>query len=328
MPAASPPPTVWYAAQHAAVLCDVPSLAALVVAGADATAFLQGQLSNDAARLTPDVWQYTTFNSPKGRMLASIILWRDADAFRAVLAADLAAAVRKRLAMYVLRSKVDLREDDARLFGVGGPAARSVLAARLGEAPAERRLVHVRGVDVLGLPGDRWLVHGPAAAVAEMRVLLGADIQVAPAEVWAWLTIRAGVPVITAATQDRFVPQTANLDVLQGISFQKGCYTGQEIVARMQYLGRLKERLVLAHTDASEVAPGMPVFSPAFEGQACGTIVNAAPAPDGGHDVLAVAQIAAVPAGLRLGNAEGPVLAVLPFPYPVPEPAAPRRMGR
>ena len=111
--------------------------------------------------------------------------------------------------------------------------------------------------------------------------------------VWQWLTIRAGIPVITAATSDLFVPQAANWDALGGISFQKGCYTGQEIVARTQYLGRLKERSLLAHLDGAPPAPGERSYSATFGDQSCGTVVNAAASPDGGSDLLAVLQLAA-----------------------------------
>jgi folate-binding Fe-S cluster repair protein YgfZ len=113
--------------------------------------------------------------------------------------------------------------------------------------------------------------------------------------------------------------------VLGGIDFHKGCYTGQEIIARTQYLGRLKERALLFHTDATDVAAGERIYSPAFEGQPCGTVVNAAPAPGGGTDLLAVVQLAAAERGdARLQAPDGPLLAVLPLPYAIPEPTAPR----
>jgi hypothetical protein len=138
------------------------------------------------------------------------------------------------------------------------------------------------------------------------------------------LTIRAGVPIITPSTADLFVPQAANWDALGGISFQKGCYAGQEIVARTQYLGRLKERLVLAHFDGTPPAAGERLYSAEFGDQACGTVVNAAAAPDGG-DLLAVLQLAAAESGdLHLGALDGMPLNLQALPYPVPAPAAPR----
>ena len=137
---------------------------------------------------------------------------------------------------------------------------------------------------------------------------------------WNWYGVAAGVPLITAATSDLFVPQTANWDVLGGVSFRKGCYPGQEIVARMQYLGRLKERLFAFHTDALDVAPATRLHSATFDvRQACGTVVNAAPDPAGGTALLAVVQMAAVEADdLTLAEPVGARLTRRPLPYTVP----------
>ena len=139
------------------------------------------------------------------------------------------------------------------------------------------------------------------------------------APVWDWLRLNAGVPMIVAATQEQFVPQMVNLEVIGGVSFQKGCYPGQEIVARSQYLGKLKRRMFLAHVDA-EAAPGDNLYSADFEGQATGTVVNAAPAPTGGFDVLAVAQVeSANTQTLHLKAADGAALSLKPLPYAMPE---------
>jgi hypothetical protein len=137
--------------------------------------------------------------------------------------------------------------------------------------------------------------------------------------------VRAGVPVITPPTQDRFIPQMLNLDALDGINFRKGCYTGQEIVARTQYLGRLKERLVLAHADAPPPSAGERIFATAFGDQPCGTVVNAARAPGGGADLLAVVQNAALEGdALRLGATDGVNVSLLPLPYALPASSAVR----
>ena len=137
--------------------------------------------------------------------------------------------------------------------------------------------------------------------------------------VWDWLEIRAGIPVITAATQEAFVPQMVNLELLGGVSFQKGCYPGQEIVARSQYLGKLKRRMYLAHTDR-DVAPGAgtQLYSRDLDGQPSGMVVSAAPAPGGGFDLLAVIQTTSADVHpIHLGTPDGPVLALEPLPYPV-----------
>jgi tRNA-modifying protein YgfZ len=136
---------------------------------------------------------------------------------------------------------------------------------------------------------------------------------------WELMDIRAGIPTILPATQDAFVPQMVNLDLIGGLSYTKGCYPGQEIVARTHYLGRLKSRAYLAHLDdRAAPQPGDPLYSDDFGGQASGTVVNAAPAPAGGHDVLAVIQVASADAGrVHWRAADGPALALRALPYPV-----------
>ncbi len=170
---------------------------------------------------------------------------RGADGFALLLAGDIAEAVAKRLRMYVLRSKVTVTDVSAQRarIGVGGPAAAEVLRAADRRVPGAARGPAGR----IRRRSSRFPVRAssssrPALDAEALRARLAAAATPAAFDVWRWLTIRAGMPVITAATQDAFVAQAANWDVLGGIDFQKGCYTGQEIIARTQYLGRLKER--------------------------------------------------------------------------------------
>ena len=313
-----------------AVVVPLADLGALAFDGADAATFLQGQLSNDVAALGPGRSQRTSYNSAKGRMLANLRLWWPADgapAFRALVAADLAAALAKRLAMFVLRAKATVADaSGARAaIGVAGPQAGRVVEAALGVAPRAGEALAAGAATVLGLPDGRVIVESARDAHADLLARLGRDAVVADAAVWRWTRVRSGVPLITAATSDQFVPQTLNFELLDGISFRKGCYPGQEIVARMQYLGRLKERMYALRVAGDEPPPGTRLFAPAFGDQASGTVVNGAPHPDGGAAVLAVVQRAAADAGaLHLGAPAGLPLDVLPLPYPVPEPVPPR----
>ncbi len=310
-----------------AVLCTAPELGLLAIDGPDAEAFLQGQLSNDVTALAPGAMQRSSFNSAKGRMLATLDLWRDGGGkFRALVAADVAEALRKRLSMYVLRAKVavtDVSPSHA-LFGVGGADPASAVRDALGTAPDPGHVVIVDTATVVGLQDGRIVVVATAGAEA-LRMKLVVKAHEVPPEVWRWLGIRAGVPVVGAATQDLFVPQTANFDLLGGVSFQKGCYPGQEIVARAQYLGRLKERMHLFHIDGPPPPPATKIYGDVFGEQACGTLVDAAPAPGGGSDGLAVVQLSALDGLLRVGSPDGPVLAALPLPYAIPAPASPNR---
>ena len=322
------------AARDVAVVCDLAPQRVLAVDGPDAARFLNGQLSVEMVELPPNACRYASFNSPKGRMLANFAVWRDpsrSEHFLILLPGDVAQSVAKRLSIYVLRSKVtvtDASEESARL-GVGGPHATRAVAEALGGAPAPFQLRTFGPLTVLGLPGPRYVAIAPHAASETARESLLRHATAASYDVWQWLTVRAGVPVITAATQDSFVAQTANWDVLGGVDFQKGCYTGQEIVARTQYLGRLKERAFLFHAATAGVRPGERLFSAAFGDQPCGTVVNAAAAPAGGCDLIAVLQLAAAERGdARLGAPEGPVLTPLPLPYAIPAAAVPRGRHR
>ncbi len=320
----TPHPSPSTAPDFVAVLDHV---AAIGFDGADAATFLHGQLSTDVIAMPVGAVALTTYNSPKGRVLATLVLLRrDTDSFVAIVAADLAAALRKRLAMFVLRAKVTVRDSgaDAVLLGVGGDGAAAALAATLGT-----RLVPGRGAvtpdgDVLGLPDGRTLVIARATTGADLRSRLA--LPAAPAAAFDLLGIRAGVPWVTLATQDRFVLQALNGDLLDAVNFRKGCYPGQEIVARMQYLGRLKERLFAFATAAAPPAAGTPLYSDDVPEPAQGTVVNAAAVGDG-SEFLAVVHYAAAMAGtLRLGAPDGAAVVRRDLPYAIPAPVAPPRV--
>lgn len=325
------PAAAFAAARDAAVVSPLSGLAFLDVAGADAIAFLHGQLSNDVAGLAPGTAEWATYNSPKGRMLATMLVWRPATgpACRLALAADLADPIRKRLSMFVLRSKVTLAPSAPALaaVGIGGPAAARAVRAALAVDPVPMREVPVDGGGAaIGLPDGRVLVAVPADRAESTVAALAKHATVADESIWRWLAIRAGVAQITLALQERHVPQTANWEVVGGVSFAKGCYPGQEIVARSQHLGILKERAHPFHVDAPPPAPATPVFSSVFGDQACGSVVDAVAIADGGADLIAVVQIAAVESGdVHLGAPDGPALERLPLPYALPA-SAPKRV--
>jgi folate-binding protein YgfZ len=218
----------------------------------------------------------------------------------------------------------DVSSNHVRL-GIGGPHAGEAVQRAFGAVPLPMTAIAAGQVTLLGLAGSRFALVAPAANASAARSALKPFVRESDFAVWQWLTIRAGVPIVTATTQDAFVAQTANWDLLGGVDFQKGCYTGQEIIARTQYLGRLKERTFLFHARVTDIAAGTRLYSPVFADQPCGTVINAAPAPGGGSDLLAVLQLAAAERDdTRLGEPSGPVLERLPLPYPIPEPAAPR----
>ena len=305
----------------------------LELSGDDALAFLHGQLSSDVQALAAGHGQYWSYNSPKGRMLANGVLWRPASdpagRVMMLLAFDLADAIRRRLSMFVLRAKVVVGEtrDRYSLLGLAGAGDASAARDALGVSVAPLEAASIKGdATALALPDGRIVVACPSPSAPIIHAALARHASTAHVEMWRWFGIAAGVPMITAATSDLFIPQAANWDVLGGVNFQKGCYPGQEIVARTQYLGRLKERLFAFRTEAEDIAPGAKLHSPAFAGQACGTVVNAAPNPSGGGSaLLAVVQLSAVETDdIRLGAPDGPLLVPQSLPYSVPEASAPR----
>ena len=320
------------AARDAAVLCDLAPVAVLRISGPDAEAFLQGQFTNDVAALDPGATQYSAWCSPKGRVLANFLLRRiDSATFELLLPAPLLAPIRKRLGMFVLRAKVVLDDASATSvrIGIAGRRALEAVEALGVGAPPLHRSVPFPGGAMYQVPGARFVAIVAPESAAPTWDRLAERARPAGFECWRWLTIRAAVPVILPATQDQFIPQALNLDALAGVSFQKGCYTGQEIVARTQYLGRLKERTMLAHAEASAIAPRTRLLSRSFGNQPCGSVLNAASAPGGGTDLLAVCQVAASASGdLRLGAPDGVPLSLLPLPYELPAPSDVARVHR
>jgi hypothetical protein len=322
------PAAAFLAARESAFVAPLPGTAILEADGADAAAFLQGQLSSDVAALAPRAAQWSTYNSAKGRMLATLVLWRPAagPAFRIALAADLAAAIRKRLSMFVLRSKVVLGAPGLVAWGVGGPRAADAVRAALGVEPATLRAIGVDGAEAIALPDGRVLVVASPDAADGLATRLGSIATPADESAWRWLAIRAGVAEVRLATQERHVAQTANWDANGGLSFTKGCFPGQEIVARTQHLGILKERAHPFNVDAPPPPAGTPVYSSAFGEQACGSVVDAVAMPGGGSDLLAIVQTKAIDAGdARLGAPDGPPLRRLPLPYELPS-SVPKRV--
>lgn len=310
------------AATRSTIVADLSQLGVIAFQGEDTASFLQGQLTNDVRALHADQAQWNGYCSPKGRLLGNFLMWRQGEDYCLQLSGDILPGVLKRLSMFILRAKVkgrDASDERVRLV-VAGPQAIAAVGAAMGALPeAPMRTVASPAGHVIRVGEDKFVLAVlPEQAIAVWGSLRGAATPVG-APVWDWLRLSAGIPMIVAATQEQFVPQMVNYEVLGGVSFQKGCYPGQEIVARSQYLGKLKRRMVLAHVDAP-AAPGDSLYSADLEGQASGTVVNAAPAPGGGYDLLAVVQVESAAAHpLHLGALDGPVLTLRPLPYTVPE---------
>lgn len=314
-------------------------LGLIAVTGDDAVPFIHGQLSNDIERLGRAQARMAGYSTPQGRLLATLLAWKTAGGVMLQLPREILPSLQKRLQMYVLRARVKLEDASERLsiIGLGGTGAAGALATwfpQLPDAPYGRvdgeAGTLIRTADAFGTPRYQWIAS-PETADSILPALASS---LAPTQSGAWRLgdILAGVPQIFAATQDRFVAQMVNLEVVGGVSFTKGCYPGQEIVARTQYLGKSRRRMLPAFADVATsgdiglAVAGSDVFSEADPGQPCGTVVNAE-RMDAGHIACLVSlRLDLADRGmLRLGSAQGPILQLGKLPYDLPEPPPPRQ---
>lgn len=300
------------------VIADLSHFGLIHFSGEDASVFLQGQLSCDVRKIDHCTAQYGCCCTPKGRMLASFLIWQDSSGYLMQIPMPLLITLEKRLSMYVLRSKVRLNNDsDAFVrIGIAGNRASEVVEKILGATPDPfLGVINSMYGSILCLTENRFeVVTTPEHAPKLWERLRKHAIPVGRL-CWDWLEIKAGIPVITSATQEQFVPQMTNLEAIGGISFQKGCYPGQEIVSRTQYLGKIKRRMYLANICSKEpIAAGDELYS--NKKQACGMVVNAAPSPEGGYDVLAVIQTDSIKnENIYWKDLKGPKLRIMPLPY-------------
>ncbi len=313
------------AAKSETILAELSHFGLIRFAGKDAQSFLNGQLSCDVNRLEPLRAQYGSYSTPQGRMLASFLLWRDLDGYCMQLPRSLRASVQKRISQYILRAKLNATDasDKYVLMGVAGADARAILEPLFPEMPSiPLAMATAQGSSLMQLGVDRYQIIALPAHAQRLRDAINRLATPVAATVWDWFDIRAGVPFITPATQEQVVPQMANLDLIGGVSFGKGCYPGQEIVARMHYLGRLKQRMYLANIISNDAPQaGDKLYSTDMGEQAGGIILGSAPSPDGGFDVLAVLRIESVKlGGVRWKSPGGPQLRFGELPYRLDDP--------
>ena len=272
-------------------------LGVLSASGPDAESFLHNQLTNDVLGLERGAMHMAGYCSAKGRLLATMLVWKSDQGVMLVMPRDILPGVQKRLQMFVLRSKVTL-SDVSDLTALIGVAAPDLQNTRWPDAAGQ----HASWPSSAGLQRALWM--GPAEQAMRLWDDLSAKLPPANASRWRWLDIRAGLPMIVEATREQFVPQMVNFDLVGGVNFRKGCYPGQEIVARSQYLGKLKRRMRLASTQAQSVAAGMEIFSDADPGQPCGLVVNAERNPEGCWDLLVEIKLDAAGTPVRLSAAD------------------------
>ena len=295
----------------------------IVARGPEAGSFLQGQLTQDVLTLGEDEARLAGYCSAKGRLLATFVVLRGGpQEWWLACSADLLAPTLKRLSMFVLRARCKL-SDGGSEHALWGLVGRQALLANGGEQAAATlpgAVVRTQGrtlarlADADGVP-RALLVQAAHLAPPEGPLLAHAE--------WARQEVRSGVARVQARTVEQFVPQMVNLELVGGVNFRKGCYPGQEVVARSQYRGTLKRRAYLWAVQAPGIAvqPGDAIYAADDPGQPAGTVALAArvPGPPGGWELLAETKIAAAEASaLHLGSADGPRLQPLPLPYPLP----------
>ncbi|PCI60530.1 MAG: folate-binding protein YgfZ [Methylophilaceae bacterium] len=300
-------------------LCELSQLGLLALSGDDAITFLQGQVTNDVNQLDGKLVHYSAYCSPKGRMLALFLAFKHQDKTYLQFSQPLLESVMKRLKMYVMRAKVDIADvsDELRRFGIGGPDAKDIVTKALGVAPEQDyAMVETANGLIIQMPSieghQRYEVIVNAEQAENLLNTLKESSTLVDTTCWDWLDIQTGCPDVLAKTQEQFVPQMLNLDVLNGVNFKKGCYTGQEIVARTHYLGKVKRRTYLASIETTEQpTEGDKVIDAA--GSEVGQMVKTARNLTGGFDALIEIRIEAKQAGNIMWKTYPVTFGTLPY---------------
>ncbi|MGZ8271778.1 MAG: CAF17-like 4Fe-4S cluster assembly/insertion protein YgfZ [Methylophilus sp.] len=281
------------------ILCDLSHLGLLEISGEDAVTFLQGQVTNDVKQLNGSNAHYTGYCSPKGRLLALFLAFAHNNHIHLQLPRSLLEPISKRLKMYVMRSKVSIIDTSESIFklGLNGPDVTKILGQLIPNLPTnDYELTSTALATVLKLPSignqARYEVLTDAEHINSIWSSLSEKCQLVGKACWDYVETNAGIPEIVPNTQEQFVPQMINLDILNGINFKKGCYTGQEIVARTHYLGSVKRRTFLASITSSQMPFAGDKILDANKNEV-GQIVRVAPNTKGGADALMELRIEA-----------------------------------
>ncbi len=309
------------------IIVTVTDTALIKVEGADSHTFLHNQFTNDLRMVNDQTSQLSSYCSPKGRMLALFRIYKQNDAYYMVMPKSIVEATIKRLRMFVLMSKVtftDITHETTHL-GLSGPQSSEILHAVVSNLATEiDSISQHNNITIIRTPGPqpRFDLFGPVESISALKQALTDKAREADTALWNLLDIHAGIPTIQPETVDAFVPQMVNLQAINALNFKKGCYPGQEIVARMHYLGKPKRQMYLAHVESDILlAPGASLYGPDNEQGSehkSGTVVSAQANPQGGCDLLAVLEIASAENSvIHVESASGPAITLLPLPYSI-----------
>lgn len=300
-----------------AVLCDLSHQGLLSASGSDVTAFLQGQLSNDINQVTETRAQLSSYSSPKGRAYTTFQIMQRQGVYYLALSSDVLEAVLKRLRMFIMRSKVSL--EDAREsvvhFGYADPQGEQRLKAALGKFPEQNLdVVQVGNLTIVRQAASvpRFEIYGELDDARQLWNRLNVHAAAVGSAAWDYFDIEAGIPKVTAASMEAWVPQMINLHLIDGINFKKGCFPGQEVVARLKYLGKNKRQMYRVAIDGvNQPAVGAKIHD--AHGEEAGEILNSVLSPSGDHiEALVVLKIASAEQALNLARAK---VRLLPLPY-------------
>lgn len=316
------------------LIAPLNDLCVIEIAGADAASFLHGQLTHDITELKPGSARLAGYCTAKGRLLGSLVVWQglaaDTPTLYALAKADVAQALIKRLSMFVLRAKAKLRLTDMRVYGVTLPHSQTPEAmqalAQAGLTPPQALPVSATAYTALQSPTATWVAAPSANAQTSRWWLVQAPdssqalAATADGAFWQAADIAAGLPWVVEATQDTFIPQTLNLDLIDGVSFTKGCYPGQEVVARSHYRGTVKRRMAYGIAAAAEQPArlaGVDIYNADQPDSPCGRVINAATTGGQTHLLLEVQLADLHSADFRLAAADGEKISIQALPYAI-----------
>ncbi len=307
------------------IICDLSHYALLAVSGTDNSRFLHSQFINDIQSLDENHSQLNGYCNPKGRFVANFRVFKRDETTYLRLPEEMVEPMTKKLNMYKLRSQVSIKNVSGSFVRIGfsGKTADKKLAEALDTIPAGINEVrHCNNLTVIRVPGitSSYELYSDETGIQAIWARLDVDSAPVGAKAWKLIEILAGIPHVTLPTSEKFVPQMLNYQAIDGLSLQKGCYPGQEIVARMHYLGKLKKRMYLTRVKSDYLpATNQDLYSNKQDtGSRTGNIINAERHPDGDYAALAVIQIDdAQSTNIYLGDAGGPKLEIAELPYTV-----------
>ncbi len=308
------------------IICDLSPFSVLVIAGDDATSFMQGQFTNDVYAVNEENSQLSAICNNKGRMIANFRLFKHQQNYFLSLKSDLVEQSIRHLQHYILRAHVAIQDVSEQLIhiGISGDHATELLSPFIKNINPEidsvsfnENYIVIRVASLDSIKKPRYEIFCSFEHATTLWQKVSEQAEVVNSSSWDYLNIQAGIPFIDANSSEEFVPQMANMELINGVSFTKGCFTGQEIIARMHYLGKLKKRCYKINIDTNiKPETGDKLFAEnARAGQNTGAIVSVEKNPESGYDALAVIQIADSESKLLLNDTNGPVVTVKDLPY-------------